>query len=227
MTKLYISPSSQQANIGLGGYIEEVQMNMIADILIPELLRHGLEVMRNNPSNTYAGHVAESDRYHPDYHIAIHSNAGGTTARGCTVYAWKPETYPDRPGALMAKAIYNRLEPLTPTEDRGVRDGSQILSEIADTDHPAVLIEIDFHDKPDGAAWIASHIPEIAHAILLGILDGLGLTYIPAADPALDYKTLYEQAQVDLSILSDELTACKDRLSECAGKIIAAIAALQ
>ena len=49
--KLYISPSTQEKNVNPAvGYVEETQMNLIADILIPELIRHGQTIKRNNRS---------------------------------------------------------------------------------------------------------------------------------------------------------------------------------
>lgn len=185
--KIYLSPSSQEHNAGPAGtgYLEEVYMNRIADILAPELVRHGFELLRNKPENDFHGHITESNRYKPDYHLAIHSNASGAasshTARGCVVYCYKPAD-PTRPGTKLANSIYKRLEQLTPVTDRGVRDGSKILSEIAYTDAPAVLIEVDFHDNLDGATWLMNHIAEIAQAILLGVLDAAGIDFIPAAD---------------------------------------------
>lgn len=183
--KLFISPSTQDGNTGPGGYIEAVHMNAIADLLIPELKRHGFIVMRNNRTDTYNGHIAKSKAWGPDYHIAMHSNASGSasshTARGCCVYCRVPLVATDA-GTLMAKALYARFTPITPTADRGVLDGSKTLSEVAYTRN-GVLVEIDFHDTTAGAAWIAAHHEDIAHAYLMGILDRTGVAYIPPPAP--------------------------------------------
>lgn len=210
MPKLYISPSSQQANLYATGGNEETYMNLVADILCPELTRHGIEWMRNQITNTYVGHIEESNAYQPDYHIAIHTNAGGATARGCTMYCYKPAERPDSLGTKMAYSIYNQLVLITPTEDRGVQDGSKILSEISKTNAPAVLMEIDFHDKVEGSDWIKSHIAEIAQAILIGILSQLGIAYIPVEVPV-DYKALYEEqlainAELNVTIAQQQET---------------------
>lgn len=184
--KLFISPSTQDGNTGPGGYVEAVQMNLIADLLIPELVRHGFSVMRNNRHDTFNGHIAKSKAWKPDYHIALHSNASGSasthTARGCSVYCKSPATLPNSPGVLMAKALYARFVPITPTADRGVLDGIKTLSEVAYTTN-GVLVEIDFHDNIGGATWIRTHLPEIANAYLLGILDRTGVAYIPPPTP--------------------------------------------
>lgn len=204
MPKLYISPSSQQANTYANGTNEEIQMNKVADVLCPELTRHGIEWMRNNPANDYNGHIKESDIYKPDYHIAIHSNASGTpgsTVRGCVVFCYKPDFNNPSLGTQMAVKIFNYMSAITPTADRGVRDGSQTLSEIAYTDAPAVLIEVDFHDNLDGANWIVSHINEIAHAILLGILQQLGMEYKPTDD---QYEAIITGLRAEVSALKME-----------------------
>lgn len=180
--RIYISPSSQQANIGPNGYNEEEAMNLIADVLCPELTRHNIDWMRNNRSNTYKGHIAESDAYKPDYHLAIHSNATGravnTTVRGTTVYCYDPSKE-WRPGTIFAQNIYNEVSALTPVPDRGLMSGRGVLSEVVYTDAPTALIEIDFHDNAEGAAWIMANIENIANALLMGILKTFGVAYIP------------------------------------------------
>lgn len=194
MTKLYISPSSQQGNTGPNGYIEEVAMNLIADILVKELLRHGFEVKRNNTNNIYRDHVEESNEYKPDYHIALHSNASAATsshtARGCVVYCYDPLDVAN-PGTQLAQNLYKYFVPLTPVGDRGIRSGKLTLSEVARTIAPAVLVEIDFHDNVDGAKWIMAHIPDIAQAYLMGILDQCGVKYIPVPPPVVVPKPIY------------------------------------
>lgn len=209
--KIYLSPSSQESNIGLsGGYIEEKVMNEITDILYPELIRHGLEVKRNNPALLFWQHVIESNAWKPDYHIAIHSNAVGSntqaTARGCMVFTYDPNV--NALDTQMAKSIYKYLEPLTPVDDRGILSGKDTLSEISDTVAPAVLIEIDFHDNPDGATWIIGNVAKIANAILVGILDQCGIKFIPETAPA---KSFY-RVQVGAYAIEENAIKMKNRL---------------
>jgi len=184
--KIFISPSSQENNVGTHGYVEEYQMNKVADVLIPELIRHGIEVMRNNKSDIYSGHVTKSNLYKPDYHIAIHSNARGsaqtTEARGCDVFCYNPLDVANK-GTQMAKAIYKYCSALTPVADRGIHSGKETMSEIRNTNAPSVLIEIDFHDSENGAIWVMNNINQIAKAILDGILEQCGITYIPKRTP--------------------------------------------
>jgi len=185
MTKIFVSPSSQENNV-VGAYVEETAMNMIADVLCPELTRHGIEWLRNSRGDTFRGHIAKSNAYDPDYHVAIHSNATGwaanTTVRGAEVYC----AYPDRTasaGTQLAQKIYARLSALTPVADRGVLSAAGKLSEVMETNAPAILMEVEFHDNAAGAAWILSNIEPLAHAILLGILDQIGKAFIEPPKP--------------------------------------------
>lgn len=180
--KVYGSPSSQQANIGADGYNEEIVQNEIADLYLPELTRHGIEVMRNNPANNYADHVRESNLFKPDFHIAMHSNASAAssshTARGCCVYCFDPMDR-NNPGTLLAEYLHSFFMEIPVVNNRGIRSGKLFLSEIAKTTAPAVLVEIDFHDNAAGARWIIEHKKEIANAYLLGTLTAFGIPYIP------------------------------------------------
>ena len=180
MPKIYISPSSQEANTGPNGYVEEVVMNLIADSLIPELVRHGFDVMRNKRGNTYAGHIIESNQYKPDIHFAIHSNAMGGAAsgkaRGCEVFCYDP-TNTASLGTQLAQKIYAGLSAITPTADRGIKSGKDTISEIRNTKAPACLVEIAFHDNPDDARWIVENIAAISKVFLLSMIALFGIPY--------------------------------------------------
>lgn len=193
MPRIYVSPSSQEHNVGPNGYVEEEQMNLVADILCPELTRHGIEWMRNNPANIYSGHVAESNAYMSGYtgekyHLAIHSDAGG--GHGCTSFCYDASN-PNKKGTQFATSLYNQITAISPWAGRGVK--SSTMDEVEKTTAPACLIEVEFHDNAEGAEWIRTHIPDIAHALLIGILNQLQIEYIPPVPPEPDYKALYEE----------------------------------
>ena len=180
MPKLYVSPSSQENNTGPGGYVEEVVMNLIADALCAKLpLYPAIAFMRNRRGNTYAGHIAESDAFKPDIHLAIHSNAVNGKARGCIVFCFNPSDL-NSPSTQLARILYKRVADLTPTADKGIQAGT--MAEVATVKAKAVLIEIAFHDNPDDAAWIVNHVAEIAQALLLSLLDLWKIPYV--IDPA-------------------------------------------
>lgn len=170
---IYLSPSTQEKNIGVGNYgTEEKRMNQVADVTERVLRQHGLVVYRNKPEMTLAQVVTDSNSKKPDIHFAIHSNAGSGNNRGCEVYCHKF----GGSGEKLARAVYSEIEPNTPSSDRGVKEGcnhygkGKPLYELAYTTAPAALIEIAYHDNKDDAVWIINNIEVIGTVIAKGIL---------------------------------------------------------
>lgn len=174
MPKIYISPSTQQTNIGISPFgTEEAEMNKIADILISLLVNDGrYTVKRNSPSMDDVYQIAkDSNDFKADIHVAIHSNAGG--GEGTEVFAYGPNTNSEK----LAKALYNQIAPLSPGADRGVKYKPGLI-EVGDmVGATSALIELDFHDNQAGAAWIASSHQAIANALYVGICDFCGYEY--------------------------------------------------
>lgn len=185
--KIYISPSSQESNVW-NDYVEEVQMNKVADILCPELTRHGVDWKRNDRSKTFKEHIIESNAYAPDYHLAIHSNARG--GHGCTSFCYHPLV--NNKGTQFATHLFNEIVAISPWPGRGV--SATDMWEVTKTTAPACLIEVEFHDNLQGSTWIMTHISEIALALLKGILKQMNIAYIPP----IDYKTLFEATKSEL-----------------------------
>jgi N-acetylmuramoyl-L-alanine amidase len=214
MTKIYISPSSQQANIGVvSGYVEEVVCNRIADVTERVLKSAGQEVKRNNPSNGYAAHTDESNAWGADIHVPIHTNAAGATARGARVGCSTP-TNPDKLGTKLAQSILNRLSPITPANDLLVQ---YTFDEVVRTIAVAAYIEISFHSNVEDANWILNNIELIGKTIALGILDYLGIAYVEPPPPTIDYKALYESALTKINELELQINTLipeKDKLNE-------------
>lgn len=176
MIKLYLSPSVQEKNIGYGKYgSEEEQMNILADKVQNLLLRYDdkIKIYRNNPNWKLSEVVADSNYYDIDLHLALHSNANGRKARGCEVFCHQFDTTAHE----YAKVFYKNLETITPTEDRGVKEGynfygtNKHMFELYRTLATAVLIEVAFHDNVDDSKWILQNIDLIAENIVDSILQ--------------------------------------------------------
>ena len=166
---VYISPSLQEWNVGVGNYgTEEERMNQIADVVERQLKAMGYDVRRNNPENTLAQTVRESNQIGPAVHVAIHSNASGpsTQGKGPEIYANRPNTSGDK----LAQLIYNEIEKIytNPEKGRGVIYTTS-LYEVVKTLSPAVLLEVAFHDNEEDAKWIINNIENIGKAIAIGI----------------------------------------------------------
>lgn len=166
---VYLSPSLQEWNVGIGDYgTEEKRMNQVADVVERELKARGYDVRRNNPENTLAQTVKESNQIGPAVHVAIHSNASGpnTKGKGPEIYANRPDTSGDR----VAKSIYDEIEKIYPNPEagRGVIYTTS-LYEVVKTLSPAALLEVAFHDNEEDAKWIIDNIENIGRAIAVGI----------------------------------------------------------
>lgn len=206
MKKLYLSPSTQEHNIGVKEYgSEEKRMNEIADFMMKELEKYKnvLQVKRNKPDMTLAEVVADSNVFKPDLHLAIHSNAGGGT--GCEVYCMKGGN-----AEKAAKIIYDVMSNLTPMQDRGIKDGKH-LYECNKTIAPAVLVEIGFHDNIADSEWIIKNKKSIGKALVKGILTYFGIQEKPETDEKLAQNEYYRvqvgafKERENAESLSDEL----------------------
>ncbi len=172
---IYLSPSTQEHNVGVGSYgNEEMQMNRLADIVEELLTRQGIQVYRNKPDWSLQRLVQDSNSKEVSLHLALHSNAGGAgKVRGCEVFAYTPGGNSEK----AARAIYAELEPLTPAADRGVKFNPK-LYELKETLAPAILVEIGFHDNKEDAHWISNHLEDIGKALAKGSLKYLGVSYV-------------------------------------------------
>lgn len=120
--KIYLSPSTQEHNYGVGVYDhEEKRMNELADIIEPLLKHNGFEVIRNAPS-MYLGQVVDhSNMHNVDLHVALHTNAGG--GEGCEVYYYPSSKI----GKKLASHVYDEIVKLTPSTDRGVKPTTSLF----------------------------------------------------------------------------------------------------
>lgn len=201
---VYLSPSTQQNNIGVGSYgTEETRCNQVADTVETELKRHGVTVYRNSPSMTLAQAVTDSNSKKADLHQAIHTNAYDGESRGCESFCWKKN---NTTGHVLATNVYNEISAITPTTDRGVKEGynyygtGKHMYEVYQTSQPACLVEIIFHDNLEDVTWFLKNIENCGIAIAKGILKTLGITYIN------------NSCNCDCSDVEDELTALTKRV---------------
>jgi N-acetylmuramoyl-L-alanine amidase len=96
--------------------------------------------------------------------ISIHINSAPvTSARGTTVYWYKPQDAP------FAQAIDRALIPLAGTQDDGTRHENFYV--VRHTTMPAVLIETAFLTNPGDVALLRS--PEFLQNVAQGIANGV------------------------------------------------------
>lgn len=169
MKSIYLSPSTQENNVGAGSYgTEERRMNEIMD-LIENQLRGKYILYRNRPEMNLQQVVADSNAKSPDLHFALHSNAGGSLGTECWICAKGGQA------EKFANLLYKKVGALTPTKDRGVKV-SNSLYEVNKTRAPAVILEIDFHDNAQAAEWIVDNKTAVADACVQAIMEFFGDT---------------------------------------------------
>lgn len=175
MPSVYISPSSQEHNMYASGGTEEQWMNKIADEVIPLLNFNGIKTYRNTTSMDLNAIIRDSNNKNPDIHVAIHSNAG--CSRGCEVFVYK-EPNKTTNSEKLGKYVYNEISAITPTSDRGLKDGKATrLGEIVNIKATSILIEVDFHDNKEGSEWIKSNVDNISKSIAKGLCKYFGIVY--------------------------------------------------
>jgi N-acetylmuramoyl-L-alanine amidase len=153
--KLYLSGSTQEKNVTADGQTEEIYMQKMAGELIPDLEQF-CEVRANRPEWTLRRVIDSSNLWGADFHLALHTNAMPEKQRG---KAKGPEFWIHRGsvgGAQMAEILVRNLTPILGTVRRGKNgqvyketgiDGGH-LAEVDDTQAPACIAELVFHDNP-------------------------------------------------------------------------------
>lgn len=164
--KVYVSPSSQTGNIGVGTYGSEAsRMQQLSDKLVPKLRAAGHTVYGGNNTLTLAQRIAASNSYGVDLHIALHSNAANGTARGTETWYYTTSTNGKRIAGLVQAEIM-KIDPSRP--NRGIK-ASTTYQELNSTTAVAVIIEVGFHDNAQDATWIVNNLDKIATAIATAI----------------------------------------------------------
>jgi|GEM_PF-1046285 len=204
--KLYISPSVQENNKGVGAYgTEEYRMNQIADVVVRELSKHKNIELKRNQINFGANEIINaSNNWNTDYHIAIHSNGANGTAQGCEIFHYVDGT--ENNSLKISRRIYAKIEPLTPSNDRGLKNGNHFFEVGSQIVAASSLIEVAFHDNWTDASFIIANIEQIGQAIVQGILDHLSI------DRKLDVSLIQNVTETPVTVV--EKVVYKDKIVE-------------
>ena len=164
--KIYINPSVQYVNSYACHLGNEGEHMRNISIILTKLLKENtnLIVYANNsyPGLSLANSVAESNNLNVDYHLALHSNAGG----GKGSEGWHSSLSKN-----FTNSILTSLDTILPYTTRGLKNGTKYLYEIKNTKAKATLLEILFHDDCTQATFIVKNYLEIATAIYEGIVS--------------------------------------------------------
>ena len=182
--KIYLSPSSQDANVYTGVATNEaVECRKIASHLEAALVRCGFEAKAGMDGTMYT-RVAESDAWGADLHIPIHTNACNGSVMGTRLFSYDTVNT----GYKVCKAIMATLAPITPGESDGIT-AYPGLYEVKAAKASTAYIEVGFHDTAVEAKWIVEHTKEIAEAICEGLCNYYGYNYTAEAKEEVKEET--------------------------------------
>jgi len=173
---VYLSPSNQYLNFGVSsaGFTNEMkEMNQLANVIERILKENGVKVYRNRSSGNINEWLNESNYVKSDLHLAIHSNAASTNARGIEIYVDSDTSK----SLSIATQIYQNLYAIYPGNhlaytDRGIKYANGSLGEANDHFIPCgTLIEVAYHDNYEDAKWIVENRESIGNNIAQSILS--------------------------------------------------------
>jgi N-acetylmuramoyl-L-alanine amidase len=175
MSRIFLSPSTQERNLYKGGSNEEIEMNDLCELIAPILAANG-HAVKIGGKISYSANVRIGNAWGADLYIAVHTNAGG----GLGTEVWY-RTFSTK-GKLLATAIYNRLAPVTISPDRGVKNSLR-YGELNGPKAPSCIIEAAFHDRLVDANDIKYNHVNYAKAIAQGIMDIAGGSAVVVTPP--------------------------------------------
>lgn len=184
--KIYLSPSNQPNNkYCVGNTNEKVQMESVASKIKAVLDKEYIceTVMATLSKGIgYNERPLEAKQKGCDVYIAIHSNAGSSSASGAVCFY-----HPSQPkGKTLSEAIVKELNAICPIKSNrssSVINGMNAFngSGYGEIRSPyqhglmPVLAETDFHDNPKTAQWIIDNKDAIARAYVKAITSALGI----------------------------------------------------
>lgn len=177
MSKIwYLSPSNQAANVGINGYgTEKAQMNALVEEIVPHLDRAGVSFHVGDPDMTIQQRTKESNDMHARFHLALHSNAGGSES-ACGPVAY----YYSDAGKAFGEMVVRNLLNLGQQNNRAENvKQEKSFYELRKTSAPACLLEVDFHDSPVGVEFLTRRRSEIAEVIAKTIIQSDGKEFVP------------------------------------------------
>lgn len=179
--KIYISPSQQPENLGIGDYgTEQRRMFELGWLVASYLSRMGHQVKVSGPGMNVRNEVIpESNSWGAEYHLCLHSNAFQGKGKGVVGIHWPGSVK----GEKVTRAVSEALATFNPNGLGRVGAESQWW-EVSLTNAAAVYIEVGFHDRADEAEWIVRDMDRIASTIANAMSLGAGLP-TPTPDPNL------------------------------------------
>ncbi len=179
MPSVFLSPSTQPANLYATEGNEQQYMNLIADAMEPLLTKNSITYGRNIPDTSVGTSVKLSNEGNYDFHLALHSNAAPESLsgkiRGVDAYYYEDS----RLGKAAAEIFSENMKEIYPLPDKVRPFPTTSLFELSKTNSPAVLMELGYHDNVEDEAWIKANIENIAQNLTKSLCEYFGIPYTP------------------------------------------------
>lgn len=174
--KIYLSPSSQNANVyATGKTNEQEQCRKIAKACADYLRKAGFEVKDGCSGDMYS-RVTESNKWDADLHVPIHTNA---TAKHNVTGGTQVLLYSlDGERKKVGMAVFDRLSPITPGKSAEKIETKPGFYECKNANALTVYVEAEFHDTKEGSDFIIKNTKQIGEAIAKGICDYYGVKLV-------------------------------------------------
>lgn len=182
--RVYIAPANHYKKYAIKGYTEKEQMDKLAPLLVKELEKYKgvIPILTTvyNPNRQYTGRPEEARDLGCDAYVALHSNAG--KGKGACLF-YHPSFALSKEMALSIVAELNRISPIKSNRAKqpAIYAWNKGAFNFGELRVPAkygivpVLIEHEFHDTAEGAAWLINSLEAIAKADAKAIATALGL----------------------------------------------------
>lgn len=164
---IYINPSVQTHNMFYDKVTTEAEiMNKISKQIVNNLSNISyLNVYHNDRYLSLSKSVSEINKLNIDYHLALHSNAGGGSGSEC--YQYKSEDF--------AKSILTGFNQMHNFPNRGVKDGSHLYELNSSKAKNKILIEFLFHDNSQEGYFLKTKYKEIADNVSKSLIAYINL----------------------------------------------------
>lgn len=186
--KVYLSPSSQTANVGCDGYNESTGARVIAARAKDYLYARGYAVRVG--SGTASQNIASSNAWLSNVHIPIHSNAGTsdctapfTASNGGTWTMYEPG---NAASSNLAQRILDAMRAYSPgtTDLKGtdIELSGMTLGELRQTNMTSGYVEAAFHTYRPDVDWLRD-ASSVGSRIGIGIDNYFGNPRCPPTCP--------------------------------------------
>jgi N-acetylmuramoyl-L-alanine amidase len=192
--RVYISSSTQSANVGVGQYgTEQDRMMQLSDRVKYWLdTQKKFTVFRNKPNWNLKQTVDDCNNLACEIFIDNHTNAGPAEQKAGDGGAEGTEVFYYHQGGMtcnsykLASMLYSEVAPLSPGKDRGVLPDNAYVGSlyvIQNTNPPAALIEHIFHTNYEEVADMLAHMDKYAKAEAKAICKYFGEKWEEATIP--------------------------------------------